>query len=334
MNIVEISLVIPVYRGAKTLQSLVLEINTYRCQLITDNYPFRILEAIFIDDGSTDGSDKVLKQLAENYSWLHVIWLSKNFGQHPATIAGILHSSGAWVVTLDEDLQHHPKYITSLLRKAVTGSQDVIYVKPKEDVHNSLFRDISSKAFKVIISKLTGNKNTLHFNSFRLIRGGIARAASAVAINQTYFDVALSWFTTRVDVQLLTMKDLRYIEEGISGYNFYSLLNHAKRLLQSSNVKLLRLVSMIGFIVMLIGFLAALLTTIIKIYYPEFIAVEGWTSIIIITLLLGGFNTFLSGLVLENISVILMQTHGKPKYFEVDRTPDDYLAKWFKLKND
>ena len=258
-----LSTVTPVYQGAEFLEKLVLEIAKVRDELESIDAPIRILESIFVDDGSTDGSDLVLEKLSNTYPWLVVITLSKNFGQHPATTAGILHSSGDWVITLDEDLQHHPKFIATLLKTAVFNSSDVVYANPEESVHESKFRDYSSRQFKVLIK----------------------------------------------------------------------LLSHARRLVQSSELKILRVGTILGLSATIFGLFFALIVIFVKIFYPEVIGVQGWASVIILTSILGGINALLIGLVLEHISILLMQSHGKPKFFEVERKDDSIILEWFKLKD-
>jgi len=332
MQVITLSTVTPVYRGAETLRGLVTELDRYRKELIALAGPLRLVESIFVDDGSTDGSSVVLAELKEEYDWIHVITLSRNFGQHPATVAGVLYSSGEWVATLDEDLQHHPKFLNELLYQAVIQSSDIVYANPIESVHESVFRDMSSKRIKWIVAKLTKNKFLPLFNSFRMIRGNIARGASAVSIDQTYFDIALSWFTTRISGVKLPLKDLRFVQSQKSGYSLSSLLSHARRLLLTSNIKSVRLGAATGVVVMTLAIVGGITTTLIRLMYPEVVRAEGWASVMIVTLFLGGLNAFLIGLALENLSVILMQTHGKPKFFEVDRASDKELAEWFKSR--
>lgn len=329
MSQVTISTVTPVYRGEKTLRDLVLAINEVRINLEQENTPVRLIESIFVDDGSQDASADVLRNLQVEFPWVQVVSLSRNFGQHPATIAGILYSSGDWVVTMDEDLQHHPKYISMLLQKAMEKSSDIVYANSKKSIHESFFRDFSSRFVKWTLSKVTGNENMKYFNSFRLIRGSVARAASAISIDQTYFDVALSWFTNRITTEIIELKDLRYIQSGQSGYSFRSLLSHSRRLLQTSNVKILRMGLYAGVLAMIVALLAAVYAFVQRLFFPELVLADGWASLFIVTLLLGGLNAFLIGLVLENNSILMMQSHGKPKFFEVDRSSDFILKKWF-----
>src|SRR5262245_59447182 len=100
MNRVYLSTVTPVYRGERYLRELVGQLAAVKASFADEGLPIELIEAIFVDDGSTDGSAQMLAELKREHSWITVISLAKNFGQHPATIAGILHTSGDWVVTL------------------------------------------------------------------------------------------------------------------------------------------------------------------------------------------------------------------------------------------
>ena len=91
----QLSLVVPVYQGAPYLARLVEAMAALRAGLDAQNGP-ALLEAIFVIDGTDDGSSNILLEAQQRHDWLRLITLSRNFGQHPATVAGILHSSGDW----------------------------------------------------------------------------------------------------------------------------------------------------------------------------------------------------------------------------------------------
>jgi glycosyltransferase involved in cell wall biosynthesis len=320
-----ISIVIPVYAGEQYLSELVGEIAKVRKEWEDRAAPVRILEAIFADDGSTDGSVQLIRQLQRDNNWVRLVPLSRNFGQHAATVAGVLHTSGDWVVTLDEDLQHPPSYILRLLRQAVQNKQDIVYVSPQTAVHQSKFRDWSSVGYKRLIGWLSGNPTVSLYNSFRLVRGTIARAAASVASHETYFDVALGWFSTRITSVVLPLIDLRYSQSKKSGYNLFSLLRHARRLFVTSEIKALRFGGFIG----LAAMVASLLLTPYVIFSKQWESVRGWSSLILSIAFFGGVGCLLAGILIEYVTVLLIGSQGKPTFFVVDREQDDVLAAWF-----
>ena len=125
-----LSIVVPIYSGEQYIESLFSEVAELRTQWQQQNAPILLGELIFVNDDAIDNSAEVLQQLADTHEWVTVLHHSRNFGQHPATVTGILNSSGDFIVTMDEDLQHRPRHIPELLDKLVSSCCDVVYAKP------------------------------------------------------------------------------------------------------------------------------------------------------------------------------------------------------------
>jgi glycosyltransferase involved in cell wall biosynthesis len=176
---ISVSTVTPVYCGEVYLANLVNELVALRDKWLRENAPFSLVESIFVVDGAVDNSEEILCGLKCQYSWIKVITLSRNFGQHSATVAGICHTSSDWVVTLDEDLQHKPGEIETLFKKQALAGADLVYAQPLATVHGNSWRDLSSRTVKSILAKITTTPQMKLFNSFRLIRGSIGRAAAS-----------------------------------------------------------------------------------------------------------------------------------------------------------
>ena len=325
---VSLSIVVPVYSGAQYLENLLLEVKKVREKWEKGSIPCRVTELIFVDDDSKDDSSTVLKSLS-NTEWVHVVTLAKNYGQHAATNAGISYTSGDWVVTLDEDLQHHPEHIEAMLKVAVENSADIVYANSTTAVHNSWFRDLSSRYYKKLMTTLTKNKHISNFNSYRLIRGSVARSAAAVSSHDGYLDIVLSWFTNKVEVYKLTMIDQRFTETGQSGYNLSRLLSHARRLIMTSDAKLLRFAAVFGLAILVFCVFSAQYVIFSKLFFPESIGATGWTSQIVTTLFIGSGLAITLSIIAEYLAVIVQHVHGKPTYSIVDRSTDTVLIEFF-----
>ena len=115
MNMQTLSIVVPVYSGEKFISALFEEIHSYRSLLEAIAAPIQVRELIFVMDDPVDGSHEIISEISHAHDWVITLNLSRNFGQHQATVAGILHSSSDWVVTMDEDLQHHPRHLQAIL---------------------------------------------------------------------------------------------------------------------------------------------------------------------------------------------------------------------------
>lgn len=329
-NKVLISLVVPVYSGANYLEELVTSIARLRETWISGQAPLHLEEVIFVNDDAVDESAVVLSALSEGRAWMRVLQLSRNFGQHPATIAGILHTCGDWVVTLDEDLQHPPEFIPAMLRVAVADQLDIVYAHALEGVHESAVRDLGSRFMKRVTGVLAGDMSVSTFSSFRVIRGSIARSASRVCGHETYFDIALSWYSRRVGTLLLRIKDRRFIEGKKSGYSLRKLMSHARRLIMSSRVKALRIGGYLGLVAVLFGFTFAAYVGVREFFYPGAFMARGWSSLIVSNMVFGGMTLFLISTVLEYLSILVLRAQGKPTFFVIDRSGDAAITSYLR----
>lgn len=320
-----VSTVTPVYRGADTVAELAARLDAVRRRWQDDGWPFELVESIFVDDASVDESAAVLARLEDEFDFVRVVTLSRNFGQHPATAAGILHSSGDWVLTLDEDLQHRPEDAEQLLERATTRSLDVVYARPSGDVHRSWYRDRASRGYKQLLAVSTGDPNVRLFNSYRAVRGSVARAAAAVVGHDTFLDIAIGWFTQRVGARRLELLDSR--EEG--GYGLRSLLSHARRAMISSQTKWLRMGAAVGIGALSLSLVLLGWILVQKLVAPESIVVRGWASLFLTTTFFGGLVAFLVGVALEYLRTLVLGAHGKPSFFVVDRSLDALPRRFF-----
>lgn len=229
-----LAIVVPVYRGESFLAQLVEEIGQLRTTLQQAGSPIALERAVFVDDAAVDGSARLLDGLAAARPWVEIVHLERNAGQHAATAAGFARCQADWIATLDEDLQHRPQVLLELLAAAAAASADLVYAAPMGSVHRTFYRDFSSRLAKRCICRLAGNPNVRHFNSFRLVRGSVARAAAGVFASEVYLDIALSWFTDRVVAVPVALVDRRDVAGQASGYDFLALARHAQRMITSS----------------------------------------------------------------------------------------------------
>src|SRR5688572_22784522 len=128
---ISLSLVVPVYQGERTLELLVKEVEPLTTPATTPaGHAFQVQELVLVHDGAIDRSDRVMEELAARYPFVRLVWLSRNFGQHAATLAGMASSSGDWVVTLDEDGQQAPAEVGALLDRALADQVQLVYGQP------------------------------------------------------------------------------------------------------------------------------------------------------------------------------------------------------------
>jgi polyisoprenyl-phosphate glycosyltransferase len=311
-----VSVVVPVYQGERTLEALAAEIEPLvREQTTARNRPFHVVEAIFVHDGAADGSHRVMQALAARYPFVRTIWLSRNYGQHPATLAGMASAAGDWVVTLDEDGQMNPADIGALLDVALDRGVQLVYARPTNAPPHGFVRNAFSSTIKWLFRLALGNRLG-PFSSFRLINGEIARSLAAYCGGEAYIDVALSWVVRESAPCPVTLRQ----EDGgrrRSGYTFARLLEHGWRLVLTSGTRPLRLVALAGCLAIVSSFVISAYALYEKI--TARVPVQGWTSLTILVCLFSGIMLFALGIVAEYVGVTLRMAMGRPLYLIVSK---------------
>ncbi|WP_105035110.1 glycosyltransferase [Cryobacterium aureum] len=305
-----VSIVVPVYQGEKTLAEIVAEITPLTVETASaDGHHFVVSEVILVHDHGPDQSDRVMRELAAKYDFVRAIWLSKNYGQHAATLAGMASSGSEWIVTLDEDGQHNPLEIGGLLDTALREQADVVYAKPLNPAPHGVVRNAASKGAKWILTRFFGSANAADYQSYRLMLGTIGRSIAAYSGSGVYLDVAMSWVATKVVTSPVTLRD-----EGDrrSGYSARRLFSHFLRMIISSGTRGLRLVSVLGVLFAAIGIVVAIVILIARI--TGGVDTQGWASMIVVQLLTSGAVLFSLGIIAEYIGVNVNMAMGKPPY--------------------
>lgn len=310
-----ISIVIPVYCGEKTLPPLFKKIDELiGIRTSPSGNKYKIIEVILVHDCGPDRSDETLIRLEKTYDYARVIWLSRNFGQHAATMAGMASASGDWIVTIDEDGQQEPLDIALLLDEAVKRSLQLVYAKPINPPPHGWLRNFLSNTAKIITTKLLGNSSVGRFNSFRLVDGEIGRTLAAYCGSGVFLDVGLFWIVNRVGHCPVTLN----AESGRpSGYSYLKLFSHFWNLVVTTGVRPLRLITQIGFSSIILAFLISCYAL-----YGKFIShnpVQGWTSVIIIVSFFSGAILTSLGVIAEYLAITMGIVMGRPLYVAISK---------------
>jgi glycosyltransferase involved in cell wall biosynthesis len=310
-----ISVVIPVYQGERHLEQLIDDILPFTKHSTTPSgVGFRVAEILLVHDCGPDNSAAVMRRLQSAHLVVRAIWLSRNFGQHAATLAGMASSGGDWIVTLDEDGQHDPGDIATMLDVALNEQSAVVYARPLNRAPHGPLRNLTSRGAKRLVNALSGGADASAFHSYRFILGEVGRSLAAYAGSGVYLDIALGWVAGAPSTAPVTLR-----EEGpnrASGYTFRTLLSHFWRMVITGGTRGLRVVSGLGLLFALIGFLFAGFLVVRQVSHP--VPVEGWTSLVVVLLVCTGTILFALGVIAEYIGVAVNMAMGKPLYLITD----------------
>lgn len=307
-----ISIVIPVYLGATTLPNLVSEISKLTDTQVSDKGNcWKVREVVLVWDRGPDNSDSVIRSLESSFNFVRSVWLSKNYGQHAATLAGIASTSSDWVVSIDEDGQHNPADIGQLLDTALTDQSDLVYGHPINTPPHGRFRNFSSRFSKWLFMRLLSPDNRIEFQSFRLILGHTARAVAAYCGPDVYLDVALGWVANKKSHCGIYVRK----SERNSGYTLKKLSSHFWKLILSSGTRPLRLITVGGILSASLGFVVSIILIVRRVFSG--IEVQGWTSNAVLLLLIGGTVIGSLGIIAEYLGMAIKMSMGKPLYVVV-----------------
>ena len=296
---IKISVVVPVYNGARMVESL--------CdRLVPVCREYGGFEIILVDDGSRDNSSEAIRQVQQKIAQVCLVELSRNFGQHNATLAGLAHARGEIVVTLDQDLQHPPEEIGRLVAKLEEGF-DVVYGLPEIRPHNAL-RNLSSDFSKWIASKILKTSLNGNCSSFRMMRRWVVREVTKFNAAYSYLDGFISWTTANVGGVIVPNPK----SDFESRYTYFKLVNHGLNLMVNFSIRPLQIASLVGVFSALFGLFAALFVIVNKLFFD--VPVQGWASLMVVLLVVGGLQMAFLGLIGEYIGRILMNSNQAPNY--------------------
>jgi len=315
----EVSVVVPVYQGERTLEVLVDEVEPLtRVQRTPAGHEFRIAEVLLVHDGAVDGSAEAMRRVEARAPFVRLLWLSRNFGQHAATLAGMASTVSEWVATLDEDGQQDPGDVARLLDEALAHDAQLVYARPLNTAPHGLLRNAASAAAKWVFANVLGNRQLGAFHSFRLIQGEIARGVPAYCGPGVYLDVALSWVVAAARHCPVT---LRHERGRASGYGLGRLLSHFWQLVLTSGTRPLRIIAVLGLASILVAIAASAVVLWGKLNHQ--IPVQGWTSMVVALCFFGGLILLSLGIIAEYLGVAVSMAMGRPPYLIASRPPGE-----------
>lgn len=296
----ELSFVIPCYCSEKTVPIVLDE--------LIDSIPAGIsYEIICVNDCSPDDTFHALADYAKLHNCVSVIDLAKNVGQHNALMAGYRQSRGKIVITLEDDGQSPPAEYQKLV-DALKDDMDVVYARYGLK-KQALFRNLGSRFAGVMGRAMMGSPKGVEGSSFFAAKRFVIDEITKYENPYTFVHGLILRATSKIgDVAM----EHRPRTEGKSGYSFKKLVSLWLNGFTSFSVKPLRLASVVGVIVALIGFAYGIFTIIQKILFPDIL--EGYSSTIAVILFIGGINMMMLGMLGEYVGRIFISINNAPQY--------------------
>ena len=299
----KVSFVIPCYVSSHTISHVVQEVNEEMQRLQQYMWEF-----VLVDDCSPDDTFRAIRDLCINYPNIIGLSLARNFGQHAALMAGFNYVSGDFIICLDDDGQTPGEEVGKLLAKMEEG-YDAVYARYDNKQH-SVFRNLGSKINSKMTELLLNKPKNLYISSYFAVRRYIVD-------EMIKYDNAFPYV---IGLVLRSTKHIANVDvkhrnrmEGASGYSVAKLLSLWMNGFTAFSVKPLRLASLLGVLLALIGFISTILLILNKLLHPAEVLL-GWSSTMSVMMLIGGVLLIVLGIIGEYIGRIYICMNKSPQY--------------------
>ena len=302
----KISILLPAYNEAESIPKLKLCMQ----QVVENNSNYQ-WEFLLINDGSTDNTLNIIKELCKENKQYHYLDLSRNFGKEIAIMAGIDYVDSDAIIIMDADMQHPIDTISEMIRYWEEGYED-IYAQ-RQHSNESWPKQITSKIYYRILQKSTDIPIQKDTGDFRLLDRKCVEALKKMRETDRNNKGMFSWIGFRKKGILYNQQDRQY---GNTKWSYSKLLNLALTGITSFTTAPLRFASIFGIIISLFAFIY-----LIYIIFKTLIIgdpVQGYPTIMVTILFLGGIQLIALGIIGEYISHIFNETKKRPGYFVRD----------------
>jgi glycosyltransferase involved in cell wall biosynthesis len=294
-----LSIVIPVYNGASSIGELVGAIEELS---IEGGH-----EIVLVDDRSPDNSLEVCRALIDKSRVpITLVSLARNFGEHNAVMAGLRQTSGAHVITMDDDLQNPPEEVARLLAFAQHSGKEVIYTC-YDDKQHSAWRNLGSRFTNRVADFVLEKPRGLYLSSFRCMSAFVVREITRYEGPFPYIDGLILQVTHDIDRLLV-----RHLPRaaGRSNYTLRRLLRLWMSMFVNFSVMPLRVSAITGFVLSVLGAAGGAMAIAEALFSSP---PPGWASLFAAVLLLSGVQLLILGIVGEYLGRLYLTANGKPQ---------------------
>ncbi len=307
-----VSFVIPCYNSEKFIQNTVEDLQN----AINRDFSEYKAEIILINDSSKDKTESKIEEIAKHSTNVITIDMAKNFGQHGAIFAGLAQAKGDIIICLDDDGQTPPDEAIKLVN-ALDENTDVVYARYKNKKHNK-FRNFGSKVNDYMAQSLLEKPKDLFISSYFAMKKYVKDEILKYTNPYPYLEGLVLRTTNKIKNVDINHKERKV---GKSNYTLRKLLHLWVNGFTSFSVKPLRIAIVCSFIFVISAIIITLAIIINKIKNPS--VPLGWSSTMVVLLIVGSALTFILGLIGEYVGRIYISINNSPQYVVRKVTKND-----------
>lgn len=302
MQNIKVSIVIPAYNEEGNIVELTERILSVITPIGCD------YEVIYINDGSSDNTESVLQMLNHKNANVNYVSFSRNFGHQNALKAGLDLAIGNCVISLDADLQHPPELISEMIFKWQEG-YDIVYTKRLPNKKIPFKKRLTSAFFYKTINFMSDIEFENGTADFRLMDRSVVQVFSTLNETEPFVRGLVKWVGFKQYCLDYHPSD-RF--SGETKYSFRKMIRFALNGITSFSIRPLRIASLVGLFISIIGFLYGL-GAVYTFFFTD-MNISGWTSLIMAVVFIGGIQLLMLGIVGEYMGKLFIQAKGRPNY--------------------
>jgi polyisoprenyl-phosphate glycosyltransferase len=298
-----LSVVAPCYNEQETLEVLYGRVTSACRAVVADDY-----EIVLIDDGSSDNTRAFIRDLSERDPHVVGVFLSRNHGHQLALSAGLHICRGQRILIIDADLQDPPELLGEMMNIMDREKADVVYGQRRERLGETPFKKLSARLFYRLLNRLMDIKIPVDTGDFRLMSRRTLDELNRMPEQHRFIRGMVSWIGFR-QVPMMYERQERF--GGQTKYPFARMLRFAIDAISGFSIVPLRIATYLGFICAFLGMVFMGYTV-----YSYFsgIAVQGWTTMMSVVLILGSGQLMVLGVIGEYLGRLYVQSKNRPLF--------------------
>ena len=299
-----VTLLVPVYNEEDSIAPFL----TTLTGVLDGIAPLVAFDILFVNDGSRDGTERLILAAAAERDDISLINLSRNFGKEAALFAGLTHATGDAVIPLDVDLQDPPEIIAEMIRRWIAGAKVVNARRARRD-GDSRFKAMSARAFYRVFNAMADQPIPQDVGDFRLLDRAVVDAICQLGERSRFNKSLFSW--VGFEAEEITF-DRPARAAGETSWSYWKLWKLALDGIFASSTVPLRIWTYVG-----------ILMGIVSLVYSAYVLgrtlifgvdVPGYASTVILILVFGGLNLFALGIIGEYVGRIYAEVRQRPLY--------------------
>ena len=301
-----LSAVVPCYNEEEALPFFYEEMQK-TIHTFGEKYPDVCFELLFIDDGSTDGTLQVIRDLKKKDDTVRYVSFSRNFGKEAAIYAGLSKAKGDYVVLMDADLQDPPALLPEMFAAVTEEGYDSAATRRSTRKGEPAIRSFFARCFYKLINKMSKTEIVDGARDYRIMTRTMVDAIVEMCEYNRFTKGIYGWIGFRT--KWISYENVERVA-GKTKWSFWKLLLYSIEGITAFSTAPLRLASLIGFFFTVLAFPVLVFIVVRKLIFGD--PTPGWPSMICIIVFIGGVQLFCIGILGEYLSKTYLETKNRP----------------------